>query len=186
VPVGSCQYLNYCPPSLTTSILIWLIMTETRHWSLPLKLVSPSVRPYVCLSVCLSVCQWRRFKFILRGEFLPSQGGGRSPRPESRWSSWGGGSEPRPRQLGGLGSAVSSPRGSGRSPGKFDIWCNFRPQNSLQKCLITCKLLQKCWNIEGAKRHYRPWFFIGGRSPPSPRMDATAVCWRAIRSLLVV
>jgi len=56
-----------------------------------------------------------------------------------------------------------------------------RPQNWLQKCLITCKLLQKSWNIEGAKRRPRPGIFYwggGGRSPlsPSPGIDATGCC----------
>ena len=31
-------------------------------------------------------------------------------------------------------------RVSGRSPGNFGIWCNLRPQKSLQKCLIMCNL----------------------------------------------
>jgi len=31
------------------------------------------------------------------------------------------------------GSAVSSSAGSGQSAGKFEIWCNLRPQMSLQK-----------------------------------------------------
>ena len=48
-------------------------------------------------------------------------------------------SEPPPHQLGGLGPVVAySGKLPQRGPG------HFRPQNSLQKCLITCKLLQKC------------------------------------------
>jgi len=40
-------------------------------------------------------------------------------------------------ELVGLGSVVSSPSGvRGQSPGKFENWCNFRPQKSLQKCQI--------------------------------------------------
>ena len=59
-------------------------------------------------------------------KFFP-QGGGRSPNA-------GGirGEEPPPHQL-GVWSAVSSPSGSGAEPLK--IWCNLRPQNSLQKYL---------------------------------------------------
>jgi len=42
------------------------------------------------------------------------------------------------------GSAASSPSGiRGGTPRTFEIWCNLGPQNSLQKCLITCRLLQK-------------------------------------------
>ena len=98
------------------------------------------------------------------------------PRPErirGGWGSWEGGSEPPPHQLGGLGEHCKLPqRGPGRSPGKVDILCNLRPQNSLQKCLIMCKLLQRGCNIEGAKtkRHSRPIIFYwgGGDRPPRP------------------
>jgi len=73
-------------------------------------------------------------------KFFPS--GRRGMKPESGDGFLGGGSPPH--QLGVWGSTGSSPSGvRGRTPGKFEIWCNLRPQNSLQKCLITCKLLQK-------------------------------------------
>jgi len=43
---------------------------------------------------------------------------------EREWGSWGGGSEPPPHQLGGLGSAVSSPSGvRGGAPKKNGFWC---------------------------------------------------------------
>ena len=51
----------------------------------------------------------------------------------------GEGQRAPPHKLRGLGSAVNSHS----RPGKFEIWCNLRPQNSPQKCLITCKLPQK-------------------------------------------
>jgi len=40
----------------------------------------------------------------------------------------------------------------GESPGKFEIWCNLRPQNSLQKCLIMCKSL----SYQGLESRWRP------------------------------
>ena len=67
-----------------------------------------------------------------------------------------------------------------RGPENLKILCNLKPQNSLQKCLIglTCKLLQKGLNTEGAKRHSFPGIFYWGATPPlpppSPRIDATA------------
>jgi len=68
----------------------------------------------------------------------------RGPKAES-----GGGvlgeeaASPLPHQLRGLGSAISSPSGVRADGGKFEILCNLRPQNSLQKCLMMCKLLLK-------------------------------------------
>jgi len=83
-------------------------------------------------------------------KFFPSQGGeGRSPRPEGSTAEMGflGRGQRAPSQFPparSVGSAVSSPSGvRGGTPGKFEIWCNLRPQNSLQKRLITYKLLQK-------------------------------------------
>jgi len=49
---------------------------------------------------------------------------------------------PSLHQLGGLRSAISSPAWSGADPGKFEIWCNFRPQKSLQKYQIKIFLYQ--------------------------------------------
>ena len=79
-------------------------------------------------------------------KFLPSQGGGqsfgpmgRSPNGRELGGVLGEGAATSSHQVGGLGSAVSSPS----FPGKFEIWCNLRPETSLQKCLVTCKLLQK-------------------------------------------
>jgi len=54
---------------------------------------------------------------------------------ERGWGSWEGSSEPPPHQLGGVGSAVSSPsgvRGSGAVPGKFGFWSILGPQKSRQ------------------------------------------------------
>jgi len=81
-------------------------------------------------------------------KFFPSQGGGeRSPRPEKPRVGMGflgrGQRAPFPPAR-GVGKCCKLPqRDPGRNPGKFEIWCNLRPQNSVQKCLITCKLLQK-------------------------------------------
>jgi len=93
--------------------------------------------------------QWRQSKFILRGRnFFPHREEG--TKPEARRADSGDGvlgegtASPFPPAR-GVGSAVSSHSGvRGGTPGKFETWCNLRPQNSLQKRLITCKLLQKC------------------------------------------
>jgi len=93
--------------------------------------------------------QWCGCKFILRGRnFFPHrEGDGRTRGQKGRelgWGSWRGGidySETPLYQLGGPGERCKLPQRW--SPGKFEIWCNLRPQNSPQKCLITCKLLQK-------------------------------------------
>jgi len=77
------------------------------------------------------------FTLTRRGTKLPE-----ARRSESGGGVLGGGSPPAR----GLGERCKlRQRGPGRSPGKgkFEIWWNLRPQNSLQKCLITCKLLQK-------------------------------------------
>jgi len=67
--------------------------------------------------------QWRQSKFILRGwHFFPHREGARrsfGPKPDAH----------RAESRGGVGLG--------------EIWCHLRPQNSLQNCLITCKLLQK-------------------------------------------
>jgi len=42
---------------------------------------------------------------------------------------------PSPPAKGAGGALKAPPVGSGQSPGKFEIWCNLRRQNSLQKCL---------------------------------------------------
>ena len=62
----------------------------------------------------------------------------RAKRPRSeRQGSWGGGQRAPPHQLGDLEERFKL---SHRGPGpKFEIWCNFRPQKSLHKCLIVCK-----------------------------------------------
>jgi len=113
-------------------------------------------------------------------KFFPSQGGGeRSPRPEGPRAGMGflgRGSEPSPHQLGVWGSAVSSPSVvRGGTPGNFEIWCNLRPQMHcvVQKCLITCKLLQKGQNIEGANGHSRPGIFIAGAIAPFAPLGST-------------
>jgi len=89
--------------------------------------------------------QWRRSKFILRGRnFFPSKGGGRSQRPKSRGGVLGERQRASCPPARGCGEHCKLPQqGPGLSPGKFEICCNLRPQNSLQKCLTTCRLLQK-------------------------------------------
>jgi len=80
--------------------------------------------------------------------FFPHREGNEGLKPEARraetrgprgrelgWGSWREGSEPPPHQLGVWGRCKLPQRGPGQSPGKFEIWCNLRPQNSLQKCL---------------------------------------------------
>ena len=77
-------------------------------------------------------------------------------------------------------------RGSRRSspgPIKFEIWCNLRPEKSLQKCLM-CKSYQTTERLkyEGPKRH-SPWYFLfRAISPivPPPWIDAShaTVCAR--------
>jgi len=93
----------------------------------------------VWLIIKLSFDQWRQSKFILRGRnFFPQREG-----DEAGWVVGERQRDP-PHQLGGLGECCGLPqRGPGWSPGKFEIWCNLRPKNSLQKCLIMFKLLQK-------------------------------------------
>ena len=61
---------------------------------------------------------------------------GRSPRPEGPRAGVGflgrGQRAPSPTAR-GLGECCKLPqRGPGQSPGKFEIWCNLRPQKSLQ------------------------------------------------------
>jgi len=72
----------------------------------------------------------------------------------------------------GVGSAVSSPSGvRGGTPGKFEIWCNLRPQNSLQKWFIMGKLLQKAKTSRGQKDTFALIFFIGWAIAPLAPWD---------------
>jgi len=68
--------------------------------------------------------QWHQSKFILRGQNLPLIGTGRSfgPRPESRVGFLEGDSESLPTSYGVWGALW----GPGRSPKKFEIWCNLK------------------------------------------------------------
>ena len=89
--------------------------------------------------------QWRRSEFILRGRNFQLHREGdkgspraeaRGPKPEARRAESGSGVLGRGQRAPSpparvCGSAVSSPSG------KFEIWCNLRPQNSRQKCLIS-------------------------------------------------
>jgi len=109
--------------------------------------------------------QWLRSKFIFRGlNFFTHREG-----------FLGRGQRAPPHQLGGLGERCKLLQWvTGWSCGKFEIWHNLRPQNSLQKCLIMCKLLQKGYNIEGVKSHSRPGiFFLGAIVPLAPLPGST-------------
>ena len=73
--------------------------------------------------------QWRRKEINIVGARRGPKD--RSSKPEGLrrgWGSWGGGGKPPPHQLGGLGSAVSSPSwvpkwGRVRSPCHQKFWC---------------------------------------------------------------
>jgi len=87
--------------------------------------------------------QWLNSCFFWGGRYYLSQGVGRSfgarglKDRERGWDFWEGDSEPSPHQLWSLRKRHKlSLRGPGWSPGKLEIWCNLRPQKSLQKCLI--------------------------------------------------
>jgi len=91
--------------------------------------------------------QWCQSSFFLGGgEFFSLTGRGTKLGPRSEGPRAGGGllgegaASPHPHQLGSMGERCKLPqRSSWRSAGKFEIWCNLRPQYSLQKCLIMCK-----------------------------------------------
>jgi len=54
-----------------------------------------------------------------------------------------GDSEPHSPSISGSGEHCKLPqRGPVQSPGKYEIWCNLRPQKSLQKCIIMYKSYQ--------------------------------------------
>jgi len=98
----------------------------------------------------------------------------RSPKAEARRAESGGwvlgeaqrAPSPPPRAL---GERCKLPqRGLGQLLGKFEILCNLRPQNSLQKCLIMYKLLQlKAKKLRGEKT-LSPRNFLLGDDRPSP------------------
>ena len=74
-----------------------------------------------------------------RNFFLHREGTDR-PKPEAGSAENGGGVLGRWQRApfppaSGLGERCELPQ--------FEVWCNLRPQNLLQKCLIMCKLLQK-------------------------------------------
>jgi len=91
--------------------------------------------------------------------FFPHREGDEARGPKGRergWGYWGWGSgegavSPSPKGQSapypparGLGEHCKLPNGVRvGTPRKFEIWCNLRPQNSLQNCLITFKLLKK-------------------------------------------
>ena len=94
--------------------------------------------------------------YFAGAKFFPSRGGRSFGQPEARGAETearraesgvgflGRGQRAPPHQLGGPGERCKlTQRGPVRSPGKFEIWCYLRPQNSLQKSLIMYKLLQK-------------------------------------------
>jgi len=73
------------------------------------------------------------FPFTGRGTDGPKPEAGRAENGDGVLGRGQRSSEPTLHQLEGWGSVVSSP--------PFEIRCNLRPQNSVQKCLIMCKLL---------------------------------------------
>jgi len=95
---------------------------------------------WACVKFCTKR-QWHQSKFILvRVKFYPLEAGDKtSPKPEARRAEsmeWGC-FLPPPHQLQDMGVriwgyAVSS------SSGFF--WCDLRPQKSIQKCLIMCRI----------------------------------------------
>jgi len=102
------------------------------------------------------------------GGFIPHMEGdeaeARSPKGHERGMGFlRRGSEPPPHQLWVWSASKLPQRGPEQSAGKFEIWCNVRPQKpyNVQVVQGTAERLNYC---EGAKRYSRPSILLlGGR-----------------------
>jgi len=137
--ISRCREASYC----TVVVAVVASAAAAEMCRIVKRLTMTSKMPLALIQIYM---YFEGVNFSLSGGDETSAPRAKARGPKSRergWGSWGGARCLSPPARGFGQCCKLSQQCPGRSFGKFEIRCNLKPQNSLQKCLITSKLLQK-------------------------------------------